>query len=248
MTELSCMLSGRNNSDLEKFDLATSVLDALHAVVSLWPICHAVYHASNIKQSLVDQPYVRATYSDKWITRYLLHGYVSIDPIVKRGFNAHLPFFWNEVEFTDPKVLNFLEDAQAYNVGISGLSIPIIDKQGRRALFSASSHMAPDDFYKIMQREIELLAQCAHIIHKRVIEEELGQESCRPMLSPRETECLKWVARGKDAQAVAIILDISDHTVRDYLKSAKNKLGAITLPQAIHKATFFHLIESEEQN
>lgn len=247
MTELEGTISLRSDSDLEKFDLAASVLDALHVVVSLLPICNAVYHASNIKQSLVDQPYVRATYSDQWITRYLLRGYVSIDPVVKRGFQAHLPFFWSEVDFSDPRTLDFLQDAQSYNVGSSGLSIPIIDKQGRRALFSVSSLMAPEDFHFVIKNEIELLSECAHIIHRRVVEKELGEEFTRPMLSPRETECLKWIARGKDAQAVAIILNISDHTVRDYLKSAKNKLGAITLPQAIHKATFFHLIESEDQ-
>lgn len=247
MNELAIAGSLRTDSDLEKFDLATSVLDALHAIVSLLPICHAVYHASNIKQTLVDQPYVRATYSDQWITRYLLRGYVSIDPVVKRGFKSHLPFFWHEIEFTDVNVLSFIQDAQAYEVGQSGLSVPIIDKHGRRALFSVSSDMPPEAFYKAMQTEIELLSECAHIIHRRVVEIELGEEFVRPILSPRETECLKWIARGKDAQAVAIILNISDHTVRDYLKSAKNKLGAITLPQAIHKATFYHLIESEDQ-
>lgn len=248
MSKLEGTISARSDSELEKFDLAASVLEALHAVVSLLPICHAVYHASNIKQSLVDKPYVQATYSDQWITRYLLRGYVSIDPVVKRGFQSHLPFFWSEIELTHPKVLDFLQDAQTYNVGMAGLSVPIIDKQGRRALFSVSSHLTADDFYKLMHKEIELLSECAHIIHRRVVETELGQEFVRPILSPRETECLKWIARGKDAQAVAIILNISDHTVREYLKSAKNKLGAITLPQAIHKATFFHLIESEDQN
>lgn len=231
--------------ELEAFDTAETVLAALHALVDVFPITNAVYHSANLKQTAVDEPYVRATYSDRWITKYLLMGYVSIDPVVKRGFDATLPFYWHEIDFSSPQLGEFLLDAQAHNVGISGLSIPIIDKIGRRALFSATSDLSPDVFYRVLQPELELLQACANIVHQRVIELDLGDEVSRPILSPRETECIKWIARGKDPQAVAIILDISDHTVRDYLKSARHKLGAVTLPQAIHKATVHNLIKSE---
>lgn len=229
---------------LELFDAAESVLASLHALVKAFPIAHAVYHAANLKQTAVDEPYVRTTYSDRWITHYLLKGYVSIDPIVKRGFESSLPFYWHEVDFTSPLLINFLLESQAHNVGTSGLSIPIIDKKGRKALFSVTSTQDPETFYKMMHPELETLQACANIIHQRVVEFDIGDEIERPVLSPRETECMKWVSRGKDAQAIAIILNISDHTVRDYLKSARNKLGAVTLPQAIHKATIYNLIKN----
>lgn len=232
------------DQQLELFDASKSVLACLHALVTAFPISHAVYHAANLKHTAVDEPYVRTTYSDRWITHYLLKGYVSIDPIVKRGFESTLPFYWHEIDFTSPSLSDFLLEAQAHNVGTSGLSIPIIDKQGRKALFSVTSDEDPDTFYRVIHPELEILQACANVLHQRVIEFDIGEAAQRPVLSPRETECMKWISRGKDAQAIAIILDISEHTVRDYLKSARNKLGAVTLPQAIHKATIYNLIKS----
>jgi DNA-binding CsgD family transcriptional regulator len=49
-------------------------------------------------------------------------------------------------------------------------------------------------------------------------------------------ECLRWVARGKDATEIAAILNISPHTTRDYLKSAHYKLDCVSSAQAVTKA------------
>ena len=60
--------------------------------------------------------------------------------------------------------------------------------------------------------------------------------------SPRELECLRWVAKGKTYIEVAMILNISDHTVRTYLKTARMKLGSVTLAQAASEAQILGLL------
>ena len=70
----------------------------------------------------------------------------------------------------------------------------------------------------------------------------LHSEDRRPPLSPREIECLSWTAQGKDASTISEILEISEHTVRDYLKSAKYKLSCGTIAQAVFEATKLRLI------
>ena len=68
-----------------------------------------------------------------------------------------------------------------------------------------------------------------------VISEVFGED--RPHLLPmRELECLRWIARGKDLSEIAIILNISPHTARYYLKSARFKLDCVTSAQAVSKA------------
>lgn len=47
-------------------------------------------------------------------------------------------------------------------------------------------------------------------------------EKARAGLSPRERECLLWVAEGKTAWETAVILGMLEHTVRCYLESARH--------------------------
>ncbi len=44
-------------------------------------------------------------------------------------------------------------------------------------------------------------------------------------LTPRETDVMSWVAQGKTNNDIAIILDISAHTVDTHLRRAFKKLG-----------------------
>lgn len=64
----------------------------------------------------------------------------------------------------------------------------------------------------------------------------------REKLSAREVECLRWSAAGKSSDEIAIILDISTHTVVSYLKSAMRKLEAVNRMQAVARACRFRLL------
>ena len=63
-----------------------------------------------------------------------------------------------------------------------------------------------------------------------------------PQLSRREIECLRWTAEGKTHTEIAIILNLSEHTVRGYLKDARTKLDCVTLAQAVSKGSSLGLI------
>ena len=52
-------------------------------------------------------------------------------------------------------------------------------------------------------------------------------------LSHREIECLSWLAAGKTLQEAAIILDISERTLRFHIANARNRLGVATTMQAV---------------
>jgi LuxR family transcriptional activator of conjugal transfer of Ti plasmids len=51
-------------------------------------------------------------------------------------------------------------------------------------------------------------------------------------LSPRERECLLWIARGKTYREAATITGIAYGTVKTYLDLARHKLNCANLPQA----------------
>jgi DNA-binding CsgD family transcriptional regulator len=54
-------------------------------------------------------------------------------------------------------------------------------------------------------------------------------------LSPREAECLHWIAEGKTDAEAGKILDISARTVRFHMNNAKRKLGVTSRIQAVTK-------------
>jgi DNA-binding CsgD family transcriptional regulator len=55
-------------------------------------------------------------------------------------------------------------------------------------------------------------------------------------LTPRELECLRWVAIGKTDAEIAVILSISPRTARFHVENAKLKLRADTRIQAVAQA------------
>jgi DNA-binding CsgD family transcriptional regulator len=197
-------------------------------------IDHLVYHSSKLGASPSVDPYIRLTYPASWIKRYLQMGYVDVDPVVREGFLRTLPFDWSELKIQSAAEASFLADALAHGVGPRGFSIPVRSKNGHRALFSISSSRSENEWVSFLRSTQPTLIQIANRVHRRVIDEVLGDD--RPHLTTRELECLRWVARGKDTSEIAIILNISPHTARYYLKSARYKLDSVTSAQAVSKA------------
>ena len=55
-------------------------------------------------------------------------------------------------------------------------------------------------------------------------------------LSLRQSECVSWIAAGKTAAEIGIILSISQRTVRYHLDLAREKLDASNLCELVAKA------------
>ena len=71
---------------------------------------------------------------------------------------------------------------------------------------------------------------------------EMASDDLVGALSPRELDCLHWAAVGMTTKEIADRLDISDHTVNEYIASAMRKLGAATRTQAVLRAIALELI------
>jgi LuxR family transcriptional regulator, quorum-sensing system regulator CinR len=227
----------------EAFSIIESVPE-MEAVVEklrdLLLVDHVVYHSSKLGASPSVDPYIRLTYPASWIKRYLQMGYVDIDPVVREGFRRTLPFNWNELTIQNATEASFLADALSHGVGPYGFSIPVVSKRGHRALFSISSSRPEPEWKNYVAINLAVLVEIANRLHSRVIVEVFGED--RPHLTMRELECLRWTALGKAAGEIAVILDISPLTVRDYLKSIRYKLDCVTSAQAVSKAVKLGLL------
>lgn len=209
-----------------------------------YDLAHITYHhAQTVPGKMaVDAPFVRTTYPDAWIARYLMKGYVSIDPIVREGLLRSLPFDWSEVEI-GPECGALFLDFQAHGLGANGFSIPITDKAGRRALLSLNAHPSETNWAGLVSESRKDWIELAHAVHRKAIHELYGAHDPVPAISPRELETLYWVGQGKEAKDIALILAISEHTVRSYMRSVRFKLDCSNLTQAVAKAVTLRLIK-----
>lgn len=220
---------------------AKSVADALVVLRSAYGIEFVTYHLASTVVGDIDAPFVRTTYPDAWVSRYLLSGHVRIDPVVREGFMRQLPFDWRNLEIT-PESLVFFEDALRHGVGRHGLSIPVTDKVGRRAILSFNANASAAEWDKTVRMYQSDWLEVAHLVHRKAVLELYGESDPIPALSPRERECLYWSALGKDYKAIALILGLSRHTTRDYIKSARTKLGCATISAAVSLAVKLRII------
>ncbi len=222
---------------IEAFSIIENAPDtqvAVSKIRDLLKVDHVVYHTSKFGASPSADPYIRLTYPASWIKRYLQMGYADVDPVVREGFFRTAPFNWNELTINGAAETAFFYDASAHGVGPQGFSIPVHSKHGHRALFSISSSRSEQEWINFLAAAKLTLIEIANRLHRRVISEVFGED--RPHLTARELECLRWIGSGKDAGEIAVILNISPYTVREYLKSARFKLDCVTSAQAVSKA------------
>ncbi|EPR21246.1 hypothetical protein L905_07050 [Agrobacterium sp. TS43] len=223
-----------------KIQNAPSVDDALRILEAAYGIEFSTYHLALTVADVVDTPYVRTTYRDAWVARYLLRGYVKVDPIVREGLIRQMPFDWREVEVPQA-AHDFLLDAQEHGVGANGYSIPIVDKK-RRALLSLNSRKPASEWSNLVQTYGHEWLDLAFLIHRKAVFELHGEHDPIPQLGPREKECLYWSALGKTNDEIAEILGLSMHTTQRYLMSARHKLGAASTTSATALAIQLRLI------
>jgi DNA-binding CsgD family transcriptional regulator len=206
---------------------------------------YASYHVTPKSGFLADSPTIRTTCPADWMRRYLARNYSAVDPVVEWGSRSSIPFYWDELTLKTASEREFFEDAANHGVGPSGLAVPVIDRLEARALVTISSDLEPANWRKSTENILPLLMYLACHLHQN-LKQICGSPIWEtPNLSPRETECLFWIARGKDTYSVSVILGLSEHTVRDYLKSARHKLGCSTLAHAVHKATLAGMLVTE---
>ncbi|PYB73209.1 response regulator transcription factor [Rhizobium wuzhouense] len=95
---------------------------------------------------------------------------------------------------------------------------------------------------KPRREDIAMMQLSAMELIDRGVESLVPRPGPREKLSAREIECLRWSAAGKSSDEIAIILDISSHTVVSYLKSAMRKLEAVNRMQAVARACRYRLL------
>jgi len=221
---------------------AKTIEEAVYTLRDGLGLAHATFYMNVSGAAPHDYPFIKTTFPPQWISRYFQRAYVSHDPVVRAGFSSIHPFAWHELEMSDEE-RRFMEDARNHGVGLQGYSVPVVDRFSRRSLLSVSANAELADWVGFVNKYGSSLAEVAQILYQKAMSElPLGTPE-GAALAPRELECLLWTSRGKDSKAIAGILNLSEYTVRSYLRTARQKLQCRTISQAVAKAVRQRLID-----
>ncbi len=182
------------------------------------------------------------TYDEGWTKHYARSGYFRIDPTLLQARRSVGPVDWARLE-QDSNFRTVFQDAHEFGITDTGMTIPVRGPFGDIGGFSVTSALNPTDWKKLKRAIITDLQTVASNVHDLVMQSnQTMRKLSAPQLSTRELEILQWTAAGKSQQDIGDILSISHRTVEVHLRSSRNKLSALTTPQAIGRAIALGLI------
>ena len=224
------------NAILSQIDQASGLSDLQPLIEDLRDkigVDHMVYHWVNSKGASLGV----GTYSDIWRNRYLELGYVRVDPVILGCSQQMHPADWKTLDWSSKAARAFLRDALDHGIGNQGLSVPIRGPLGQYGLFTVNHRCSDQEWAEFIETHRADLIVLSHVLNTKVIALEGEEKSqLRRALSPRETESLTLLAIGYSRAQVAQTMQISEHTLRAYIESARLKLGAANTIHAIASA------------
>ena len=170
-----------------------------------------------------------------WGVHYAERKLVTKDAMFPWALRSTDPFTWQGVRDlgqVDRDGETVLQDARAFQL-TDGFVVPVHHLNGA----SGAVVMMGDkdlDWSPRQRSEAHLLA-----IYFAAVGRKLAAEvtpTSKPLLSRRQRECLQWVRAGKTDWEIAQILNLSEHTVIEYLEEARKRLGVRTRTQAVIEA------------
>ncbi len=180
-------------------------------------------------------------YPADWAKTYVDFDLGGADPVRRAGGRSMTGFEWRNLALYIPLTKR---DRQMLEVGrqhglAEGFTVPrhlpgeatgacsfVIDPKGM--LVAGTLTVA------------EILGAAALTSARRIVGG--GSRKTRPMLSERQRECVLWTARGKTASEVGAILGISEETVNQHLKIARDRYDVHCRQMLILCALFDGLI------
>lgn len=186
-----------------------------------------------------------ANYPAAWRDFYMERGFHNIDPTLVVSARSIAPVDWSRFQSSAGFQAVF-GSARDFGIPMQGLTVPVRGPYGDCGLLSVTRECSSEEWSRLKRSIVGNLQTAAVHFHDSVMQGETLARILRvPKLSLREREILQWVAAGKSQQDVGDILAISHRTVEVHLRSAREKLGALTTPQAVGRAIRLGIIHAD---
>lgn len=207
-----------------------------------WVAYGTPVHVQNSRRKYLNRLETISNYPRPWQEHCLKEGYDKLDPSVKARQSQSLPILWGTA-YCDPNTTDrerrIFDEAREFGLK-AGVTVPL---HGRWGDFSILNFGQTEE-NELTKFAIDCLQLAGLFFHLKVgIRLDLNGD--RPRLTPREEECMFWIAQGKSSGVIASLLGISPNTVDFHIKSIHRKLGTGNRTVAAIKALTLGLIEMQ---
>lgn len=188
------------------------------------------------------------TTSAEYAQRYFRGGLYARTPVFRWVTNnvGHCTWRWVQEAFVAGTLLPDEMDAVRLNhtlgvvAGIS-ISFPETSSRSKGALgMIADPGLSHDDVDAIWATHSDAIMAVANMMHLKI--SQLPMPTRRRPLTNRQREALEWVADGKTAQDIAILMGVSPAMIEKHLRLARDALDVETTAQAVAKGAMLNMI------
>lgn len=222
---------------LESFERAVQRLNFDHYSFSYWDAKPGTGPAP-----VPEHRILASNYPGHWVEHYLHRDYFRKDPVIRHARATVGPYQWRDLPVQCEREQLVLKEAR--DAGLrEGLAIPIHEPWGKIFLTTLASQR-PELPQSAANPEVRTQAHIlAVIFHARFAALSGAQTQDSTVgLTPRESECLSWVARGKSSWDIGQLMAVSEHTVNFHLKNAMRKFDTASRVTAAVRAASLGLI------
>lgn len=169
---------------------------------------------------------------EEWSKVYHDRRYFRDDPVSRWSLVRRRPFRWQDARAQCPATARSIEIAgNAVEFGLAdGIAFPLAS-EGWQAVMSLASSRPLD-----LGQKDEGLLYLASTYLKMAATDLLGSPKPEALLTAREREVLLWVAAGKTAWEISMILGLSENTVEVHLRKIRTKFGSSNITHAVVRA------------
>ena len=177
-------------------------------------------------------------FPEKWVERYKQKEYYKDDIVIQCLLNQSGPYGWKNLDTSGKRNPQIFSEAREFGI-LAGMTVPIT----LPGHYPCSINIAGDQVHTD-PNSFHILHLIAEYYYFRIVD--LSKQDKKsyvlPSLTPREHECLIWMAKGKSDYEIGYILSISSRTVNGYIENIRKKFDANTRTRAVALAVFAGII------
>ena len=193
------------------------------------------------------EPEIISNFPPEYYERYRKEKLYMIDSVVEMARHRITPFAWDTALTMGEDNSNIFDIARHYRI-TAGYSFVVHDHFGNMGTLHICNHRYDSESFARLIIENRACLQMQLLdTHERYVAHfgPAGFVFARDLhnpLSGRENEVLHWASIGKTYEEIAVILDISERTVKFHMRNVVSKLKAVNAKHAIKKASDMHLL------
>lgn len=258
--EDSVYIIDKSYSASENDDITAS-FDILQKIVAFRSAAAFLLNKRNEHYEIME--IINHSFEQRWLQEYPQYKHINSDPVFDSALRTSKPVMWDD-SWNSSTLSNYITKIGAtrhfgHPQGIL-FPFPVKDMPDKQIVIALAidledhgdSSGGSDKKQLLLYVSILLRYICNGIVsvYKRKIKNGIAcsinstaATSQAHLLTNRETQVLEWVTKGKTSWEIAMILSISERTVKFHLSNIYQKLGVVNRQQAVAQALSTQILQ-----